>query len=135
MNRAAELANTLGVLSRHPSVRPPTVVIDNGSTDETGAVLRRHQWLRSIRLEHNLGGAARNLGVRALDTEFVAFFDDDTWPEPEALTRAATKLRVLQEKVFAAAMLRTSRGCAGAGMSANTDRCLVWMRARSPWWT
>jgi N-acetylglucosaminyl-diphospho-decaprenol L-rhamnosyltransferase len=93
MNRAAELANTLGVLSRDTSVRPPTVVIDNGSTDETAYVLRRHPWLRSIRLEHNLGGAARNLGVRALDTEFVAFFDDDTWPEPEALARAVTYLR------------------------------------------
>jgi len=93
MNRAAELATTLGVLSRQAAVPPPTVVVDNASTDDTGHVIRTCRWVHGIRVPRNLGGAARNVGVRALDTEFVAFLDDDTWPDPGALTRAVQFLR------------------------------------------
>lgn len=103
MNRATELAATLEVLARqHPSP-PPTVVVDNASSDGTGAVIRRRAWVRGIRLATNLGGAARNVGVRALDTEFVAFLDDDTWPEPGSLTRAVTYLRGHPEVAVVAA--------------------------------
>jgi N-acetylglucosaminyl-diphospho-decaprenol L-rhamnosyltransferase len=92
MNRANELARTLDVLVGHGRVAT-TVVVDNGSTDGTSDILRRHDWVHRIPLGLNLGGAARNLGVRALDTEFVAFLDDDTWPEPDALRRAVSFLR------------------------------------------
>jgi GT2 family glycosyltransferase len=93
MNRAAELARTLGVLVGQRSTPHSTVVVDNGSSDDTGGVLRRHAWVEAITLTDNLGGAARNLGVRELGTEFVAFLDDDTWPEPGALEHAVTFLR------------------------------------------
>jgi GT2 family glycosyltransferase len=93
MNRGDELATTLGVLGRLGDRPPTTVVVDNGSTDGTPAVLRRHGWVRAITLDHNLGGAARNLGVHALEHEFVAFVDDDTWPEPGAFERAVAFLR------------------------------------------
>jgi GT2 family glycosyltransferase len=92
MNRAPELATTLDVLSRQAPT-PPTVVVDNASTDGTSYVIRGRRWVRGIRVASNLGGAARNVGVRALDTEFVAFLDDDTWPEPGALTKAVAYLR------------------------------------------
>jgi len=46
-----------------------------------------------IPLALNLGGAARNLGVQALDADFIAFLDDDTWPSPDALRRAVSFLR------------------------------------------
>jgi GT2 family glycosyltransferase len=39
--------------------------------------------------EKNLGSSARNLGVRLAATPYVAFSDDDSWWEPEALTRAS----------------------------------------------
>jgi GT2 family glycosyltransferase len=93
MNRADELAHTLARLAEQDGRANPTVVVDNGSADATPDVLRRHPSVRAVHLPDNLGGAARNLGVRALDTPFVAFLDDDTWPEPDALATAVAFLR------------------------------------------
>jgi GT2 family glycosyltransferase len=103
MNRATELATTLEVLERESPSPPPTVVVDNASSDGTDCVIRSHRWVRGIRLPTNLGGAARNVGVRALETEFVAFLDDDTWPEPGALCQAVTYLRAHPEVAVVAA--------------------------------
>jgi len=93
MNRAGELATTLDVLFDQQLSELPTVVVDNASTDGTSDVLGNHAWVQSIRVERNLGGAARNIGAEEVDTEFVAFLDDDTWPEPDALVRAVAHLR------------------------------------------
>jgi GT2 family glycosyltransferase len=93
MNRADELERTLDLLAHLAPSPPVTVVVDNGSIDRTPEVLRRHPWVHDIELDENLGGAGRNVGVEAIESEFVAFLDDDTWPEPEALTRAVAFLR------------------------------------------
>jgi GT2 family glycosyltransferase len=93
MNRADELERTLDLLARRAPGPPVTVVVDNGSIDRTPEVLRRHPWVHDIELDENLGGAGRNVGVEAIDSEFVAFLDDDTWPEPDALARAVEFLR------------------------------------------
>jgi GT2 family glycosyltransferase len=93
MNRADELDRTLDLLARLAPGPPFTVVVDNGSIDNTREVLRRHSWVHDIGLDENLGGAGRNLGVEAVDSEFVAFIDDDTWPEPDALVKAVGFLR------------------------------------------
>ncbi len=39
-----------------------------------------------------LGGAGRTLGVEQVDTPYLAFRDDDSWPAPGALRRAADLL-------------------------------------------
>ena len=93
MDRADELATTLDVLASVTPSPPATVVVDNGSRDGTSDVLRAHAWVEAITLAENAGGAARNLGVEAVGTEFVAFLDDDTWPEPDAFERAVAFLR------------------------------------------
>jgi GT2 family glycosyltransferase len=91
-DRAADLAVTL------PRQAAPVVVVDNGSTDDSVAVVRaeverrRAAGLPGLRLlepGRNLGAPARNLGVTAASTELVAFADDDSWWEPGALERAA----------------------------------------------
>lgn len=57
------------------------IVVDDGSTDGTGAILRRY----GARIVHvsqsNCGaGAARNTGLRVARGEFIAFLDgDDKW--------------------------------------------------------
>ncbi|HEX6471263.1 MAG TPA: glycosyltransferase [Streptosporangiaceae bacterium] len=84
-DRAAELRRTL------PRHRAPVIVVDNASSDDTAGVARA-AGARLIRLPGNLGAAARNVGVEAAATPYVAFADDDSWWEPGALDRAAAIL-------------------------------------------
>ncbi|SEF20976.1 Glycosyltransferase, GT2 family [Amycolatopsis pretoriensis] len=86
-NRAGELARTLTQLSSLDP-RPPVVVLDNASEDDTAAVAARFPGVRLIRLPHNVGAAARTLGVLVAETPYVAFSDDDSWWAPDALPEA-----------------------------------------------
>ncbi|WP_026453429.1 glycosyltransferase family 2 protein [Saccharomonospora iraqiensis] len=87
-DRAPELARTLGRL-RAVRPAPPVIVVDNGSGDDTAERVRRDfDGVRLIRNPENVGMAARNLGVEAADTPYVAFSDDDSWWEPGALAQA-----------------------------------------------
>ncbi|MEU0315932.1 glycosyltransferase [Nocardioides sp. NPDC006273] len=73
--------------------RPRVVVIDNGSSDGTSAMVReRHPDAHLISPGVNLGAVGRNLGVAAAETPYVAFCDDDTWYDPGALRLAADLL-------------------------------------------
>src|SRR5918911_3792446 len=70
--------------------RPPIVVVDNASSDGTPEAVRRaFPSVRVIELVENVGAAARNVGVEAVETPYVAFSDDDSWWAPGALARAA----------------------------------------------
>ncbi len=89
-DRAAPLAHTLDRLRRLPD-HPQIIVVDNGSTDGTPDVVRRHfPEVRLLALRANRGAGARNLGVRAARTPYVAFADDDSWWQPGSLARAGT---------------------------------------------
>jgi len=91
-DRAGTLATTLEHLLALPE-RPPVVVADNDSTDGTRALLaRRFPEVRVLALPANRGALARTDAVRALDTPYVAFSDDDSWWEPGALDTAARLL-------------------------------------------
>jgi N-acetylglucosaminyl-diphospho-decaprenol L-rhamnosyltransferase len=89
-NRAAEAARSVAALCELPE-RPPVIVVDNGSTDGTAAVVRRPD-VPVITLDRNRGAAGRTVGVRAATTPYVAFCDDDTAWRPGALRRAADLL-------------------------------------------
>lgn len=87
-NRADELTRCLRHLRALPE-QVPIIVVDNASRDGTADHLRRDfPGVRLLRSEHNLGAAARNVGVAAVQTPYVAFCDDDTWWAPGALTLA-----------------------------------------------
>lgn len=91
-NRVSGLVTSLDRLSALPD-RPQLTVVDNGSTDDTRAVVaERFPAVQIIRLPENRGALARNEGVRALSTPYVAFSDDDSWWAPGALTTAAELL-------------------------------------------
>jgi GT2 family glycosyltransferase len=83
-NRWADLAWSL------PRQQGPVILVDNGSTDETPALVReRFSDVEVIELGRDRGAVGRNVGVRAATTPYVAFADDDSWwPEP-SLQRAA----------------------------------------------
>jgi GT2 family glycosyltransferase len=85
----------LQTLSRHLMLpeRPQVIVVDDASTDGTAdAVSAAFPEVSVIRLPRSLGGAARNVGMRALDVPYVAFSDDDSWWSAGALARAESLL-------------------------------------------
>jgi GT2 family glycosyltransferase len=87
-NRREQL---LASLARHTA---PVIVVDNASTDGTSeAVLRCFPEVRVVRLDHNAGAAARNVGVELARSPFVAFADDDSYWAPDSLEQAARLFR------------------------------------------
>jgi glycosyltransferase involved in cell wall biosynthesis len=99
-NRSNALAKALEQLAR---VEAPTggwelVVVDNGSTDETGAVLRAFAASASIPVtivsEPRRGlGRARCSGVAHTRSSIVVFTDDDCYPAPDFLQKVLEAFR------------------------------------------
>ncbi|WP_242625123.1 glycosyltransferase family 2 protein [Krasilnikovia cinnamomea] len=86
-NRCQQLVR---LLDRHTA---PVIVVDNGSQDGTAEMVEsRFPHVRVIRLRENAGAAARNIGVAAAETPYVAFADDDSYWESDALASAARLL-------------------------------------------
>ena len=92
-NRASLLARALDSVDRQ--TRPPEeiIVVDDGSTDDTVALVRSRVTPPKLISQPNRGvSAARNAGIRAAAGEWVAFLDsDDEWL-PEKLERQLAAL-------------------------------------------
>jgi GT2 family glycosyltransferase len=121
--RRAELEAALERLLALPE-RPPVVVADNGSRDGTPAAIRaRFPAVEVLELGENRGAGARNAAVRALDTPYVAFSDDDSWWAPGALDRAAghldsnPRLGLLAARILVGADERLDPVCAAMARS------------------
>jgi len=81
-NRARTIAAAVGSALVQDFEDLECIVVDDGSTDETAAVLAEIQdrRLRVIQGRHAGVSAARNLGVRHAHGELIAFLDsDDLW--------------------------------------------------------
>ena len=76
------------VLDRILESGVPVIAVDNASTDDTVATLSARAGVRVVALPHNIGAAARNIGVEQAGTPYVAFCDDDTWYETAGLMHA-----------------------------------------------
>jgi glycosyltransferase involved in cell wall biosynthesis len=83
LNGAVGVDRCLRALARQTiRSRLEIVLVDDGSTDSTSDVGRRHG-VRVIRHQVNQGlAAARNSGLSASSAPLVAFLDDDCEPEP-----------------------------------------------------
>ena len=71
------------------------IAVDDGSTDESPAILDRYASERGVKVLHrsNAGpAAARNAGLHAASGKYVGFVDSDDWIEPD-----------MYEKMFRAA--------------------------------
>jgi GT2 family glycosyltransferase len=93
-DRADDLTETLiRLLDTTPC---PTVVVDNASHDETRDITaefsRRYpSRVVLLALSSNRGAVARNIGVAACRTPYVAFCDDDSWWQPDAVAIGETE--------------------------------------------
>ncbi|MGC3973667.1 MAG: glycosyltransferase family 2 protein [Nitrospira sp.] len=92
-NRSSEVLRTLDRLTR--LTEPfPIILIDNGSVDGTATeVAARFPHVRVVALPRNIGAAARNVGIQAAMSPYVALCDDDTWWSEGSIRRA---LQVLE---------------------------------------
>lgn len=95
----AFLANTLTSVAKQTNLPLELIVVDDGSTDQTCDVTesfaRTHPELaiRLLREPHRGPGAARNAGVRAANSQWIAFLDaDDLW-HPEKLAKMADAIQ------------------------------------------
>ncbi|WP_242900722.1 glycosyltransferase family 2 protein [Actinomadura terrae] len=76
-----------------PGDGPRIIVVDNASRDGSAdAVAERFPEVTLIRSPRNLGAVARNLAADHVRTPYLAFWDDDTWWDPDAPDRAADLL-------------------------------------------
>lgn len=65
------------------------IVVDDGSTDRTAEIARRHPEARLIQHENRGLSAARNTGIAAASGELIAFTDSDCVADPDWLTYLA----------------------------------------------
>jgi glycosyltransferase involved in cell wall biosynthesis len=88
------------------------ILIDDGSTDETAAIFAdaasSDPRFRMLRHEASLGlGAARNVGLSLVDTEYLGFLDGDDELAPTALARLTGTLAETASDFAAAAYVRS----------------------------
>lgn len=91
----SETLDSLLAQSYHPI---EIIVVDDGSTDGTPAIVRRYgQQIRYLRQANAGAATARNLGLTAARGEFVAFLDaDDLWHR-EKLDRQMVRFQARPE--------------------------------------
>lgn len=102
-NRAPLLDRLLHALDAQNYPHHEIIVVDDGSTDNTGAVLAGWQGpdRLALRLDRSRGSyAARNLGWRRARGEIIAFTDDDCLPQPTWITEL---VRALEDAAAVAA--------------------------------
>jgi GT2 family glycosyltransferase len=108
-NRKDLLRACLASLGRQTGVESETIVVDNGSTDDSAGLAAGEFGARVIRNAENRGFcAANNQGIRAARGEFIALLNNDAEAEPGWL----------------AALLRACASRPDVGMAAS--KVLVW---------
>ena len=86
-NRAPVLARCLDALADQDPAPGEVVVVDDGSTDATPAVLAERDWTRVVRRANGGRAAAKNSGVEAARGDVVLFLDDDVIATPGLVGR------------------------------------------------
>lgn len=109
LNGAHHLKECLDALQRQTFKDFEVVVVDNGSTDVSAALLRASfPWVRVLEMKTNVGFArACNAGIESSDSEFVVLLNNDTRAEPDYLHRFVSAMYDVPQADFAASrMLR-----------------------------
>ncbi|MEZ6233954.1 MAG: glycosyltransferase [Phycisphaerales bacterium] len=102
LNAADTIAHTLESVRRQIGLRTHTIVVDDGSSDQTADIARAtRDWRVEVVRQANLGLAgARNTGFETLGdrAEFVCFLDADDTIEPSHGATLVEALRAARER-------------------------------------
>ena len=97
------------------------IVVDDGSADDTVQIVEGFDGVRLITIANGGLSGARNVDLRAATGEFVAYIDDDAWPDPHWL------------QYLAHAFLTSSHaGIGGPNLSPSDDSWKAQCVAKSP---
>jgi glycosyltransferase involved in cell wall biosynthesis len=93
-NRLLHLERAIGSVLAQRRACGELIVVDDGSTDETPALVERlaadsNVAVRLLRQENRGAAAARNLGIRSARGNLLAFLDSDDWWLPNKLALQA----------------------------------------------
>lgn len=89
-NSAVYIRETLESVLAQTSPPLEVIVVDDGSTDETAAIVRTYAGrIRLLQQENKGVSAARNLGIQQAQGDYIAFVDSDDLWLPEKLGRQA----------------------------------------------
>lgn len=107
-NAGATLQRCLQALAGQQYAPLEILVADNGSSDDSIAIVQRHAArmdvpLRLIEVERRGAAAARNAAVRQAQGEWIAFTDSDCLPEPAWLATGVSLIASCDETVVALA--------------------------------
>ncbi|MGY0829654.1 glycosyltransferase family 2 protein [Azospirillum argentinense] len=112
-NRAPELRTALSRLLAQTHPVAEILVVDDGSTDGTDAMVRgEFPTVRYVRLPHNAGLIyARNFGFVNTAGDYVLSVDDDSWfAEPDGLARAVAYMETHADVAAVACNIETRDG-------------------------
>lgn len=98
-NVSRYIERCLDSLIQQTEMNHQILVVNDGSTDNTGEILARYaesypDLVKVITQENKGLGAARNTGLQYVNTPFVTFLDSDDWEDPQFVE----KVRILLER-------------------------------------
>jgi glycosyltransferase involved in cell wall biosynthesis len=95
-NCADVIGKTLDSVARQTYGNIETVVVDDGSSDDTGNVVAGFSGngkVRYYRQENGGPGSARNTGIRSANGDYIAFLDADDSLTPDSIERRMALIR------------------------------------------
>ena len=101
-NRARFILNTIESVQQQRYPHFEIIIIDDGSTDNTEAIVAAvtDSRIRYLKIENSERGFARNAGVKIATGNYISFLDSDDFVYPHYLSNAFRKLKENNFPVF-----------------------------------
>ena len=88
LNRKQDLKESLDKIYQQNYQDIEVIVVDNGSNDGTGQIIKRYKNLKYIKLDKNIGAiAARTLAYSKCSGKYVISVDDDSFPGKNSISK------------------------------------------------